>query len=373
MRTFAFLTVTILLVCSAIADTYTLSEDWNQSLSGKRVYAVALNPATNHLLIAMGVPGAGANSRIGAFNPETGADLGSSLPNPAGIPNTYFSMTVADDGKIYAFVYEGNTYRWDNESATPVQLTVSGGNIGYIRSMRAYGSGTSTVIFAVGDNDDTPIDKWTTTDPALTNWTCVRLDNTAAKSGVSAITPDLTTLYAIQPWGADETVPNAGFPERYDLIGSAWTRSATFAPPEVWPDDPGTPDVVEGAASYSIGGDYADGALWVLYYINGLSGSQYLNKDIIWGLDGTTAAEVAEYISPANIAYYGSVDADSTNKKIYWGAPLAIGSGDDPSAAQDNSIYGRLSYTISTPTPIPTPSPTPEGYAAASGSWTIYE
>jgi ligand-binding sensor domain-containing protein len=305
-----------LVAASSAFALMNVTEVWINSIEDP-IYAVAYNKTTGHLLVA--------GRQVAICSANTGEKIGT-LQNPPDLAdNTYFSLTVADDGVIYSVLYDScDLVRWANESAAPTRQTVPGLSFTFnaVRCLKAYGSASNTRIYVTGGDDNDKIQLMTTTNG--TDFTAVDLiAPPAAKSAVCAIPPGFNTVFGIQSWGSDydptnpDPIQRQGWPRRFDYIDGSWQVNTDFIP--------GDPDPTNHL-SYSIAADYGNGILWVYYAVN----------DMIWGLDANTGAKLYEYQIPYDVYIHGSVFVDAQNNQVYWGARLG---------ETDSGYFGRLSLT----------------------------
>ena len=115
-------------------------------------------------------------------------------------------------------------------------------------------------------------------------------------------------------------------------------------------------------SEYCVGGDYipAEGGEPALVFIF------YYNNGQFWALNADTGAHIAglDYTIPGFNSYAMNAQADTTNKKIYYGSRRSTEVG---GAGIAEGVFGRLSYSAG-----PTPTPTPYE-AAVEMDWQIYE
>jgi hypothetical protein len=332
------------------AGSYTLTRDWGTSTSDwpdpRQLYNIAYNEtdaaSTGHLLV-----NAGNNIRIA--DRDTGNLIDTDFPIPGDYDRLsswtagagagfYFSVGIADDGKIYATDLSRSLilYQWANETAAATSQTVAG--MMFVRSIAAKGAGVNTKLYVTGAADDGPGQILTTGDGS-TFVVGETIPAPFAKSDIGV--KNVNTIFGMQPWGANsandfgKAVPyTQGWPDRWDKIGANWVRSVGFVPPQ----PPG------GSSSYSMGGDWIqcdasdprnpDGLLFYnLYYP--WPDYLYLVNDV----DGSLEAEYdmeTEGVPTWGITYYGNCDTDSAQRKVYW-----AGRRTDTS----RGVYGRLSVT----------------------------
>ena len=349
-----FLAVVLLLamVPSAYA-VLAITEEWVVDYTDSEIYGCAYNPTTGHVLLA-------AVGTIPIYNASDGTPTGSSLTMPDGFTGTFFAITCAEDGAIFGYAVWDAVYYWANESATPVALTFTGvGQMSTLRCMRAYGSGNDTRIYITGGGENNKIQMITTDG---TDWIIEDLiAEPAAKSGVFAVPPAFTTVYGHQPWGSHydptntEPTQRQGWPRRFDFTGSAFEVNTGFIPEDPAPDPPPPDD--PNHTSYCVGGDYipavdSEPALVFIFYYN-------LGQ--FWGLNADTGAKVLDYTVPGFTTYVMNAQADTTNKKIYYGSRRSATQG---GTGTNEGVLGCLSYGIAEPTPWE---------AAVQMDWQIYE
>lgn len=326
------LIVLALMLCSiASAVPTNLTIDWATSYPARQFYNTAYNPATGNLVMNGG-------NQLYVFQGSDGTFV-RNLANPGG---TFpFSLACTSDGVLYAG--DLNNYTriivWADDTTSPgVIMPLDPAPYGNMltRGLNVLGTSTSPTLFKAGGGDDDQM-RVLQMDSTMTTWSVVSIiPAPAGKSYCGA--KDASTVLGIQPWGNDgRTDPDLGFPDIFYKANPGswayadWTRDNDFVPG----------DVSWTGSSGGLGGDYADGAWFVMTYelahLNALEGVYGAVLDSI-----TLPAYGGNFwgVNPS-LSYYSNCDPDPANDKVYFGGRIA-GNG---SATTSHGYIGRASYT----------------------------
>ncbi len=322
------LIVLALMVCSiASAVPVNLTIDWATSHTSRQFYNCAYNPTTGHMVMNGG-------NMLYIFDGSDGTFLHNVANSAGSFP---FSLACTSDGVLYAGDLNDSTnmITWADENTSPGVNMIIDANM-LIRGLNVRGDSSSPTLYMAGGGDDDEM-RVLQLDATMTTWSVVSTIPAPAGKSYCGV-QNASRVLGIQPWGNDgRTDPDLGFPDVFYKANPGswayanWTRDDQFVPG----------DVSWTGSSGGLGGDYAEGAWFVMTYelahLNALEGVYGAVLDSIdlpayggyfWGVD-------------PSLAYYSNATVDAANNKIYFGGRLAgIGT-----ATRSMGYIGRASYT----------------------------
>ncbi len=330
MRRLTLILFAVMLCSVASAVPITLTIDWATSHPSRQFYNCAYNPATGHLVMNGG-------DQLYIFDASDGTFLGNTAVyvEPSEGKSFPFSLACTSDGVLYGtdLTTGGVVQYWADENTTGVFMPAPDVMM-WGRGANVRGTSTSPTLYIAGgvDNDKMQILQLEATG---TTWIVVsEIPAPAGKSYCGVQNP--SRVMGMQPWGDDgHTSPNLGFPDVFNKVGdgyanSSWVRDDVFSPG----------DDFRYGVSFSVGGDYADGAWWVMYYA----------YPEIKALEGNYGAILGKVSIPAyggyfwgvnpSISYYGNCTVDAANNTVYWGGRL----GGEGSSITNRGHMGKATY-----------------------------